>query len=149
MTPLIRVQEEDFDPAAEIALLERSEAGAVATFTGLVRGEGDLVAMQLEHYPAMTEPALAGIAADAVSRWALVALTIVHRVGRLAAGERIVFVGAASRHRAEAISAMHSVIDRLKTDAPFWKREEFGDGRSQWVAARDSDSQARDGWGDA
>lgn len=146
MTPDIRVQHAPFDPAAECTKLEGEEVGAVASFTGLVRGEGGLVALELEHYPAMTENALRRIAADAAGRWALAGLTIVHRVGRLTPGERIVFVGAASRHRGDAIDAMHFVIDWLKTDAPFWKREEFADGRSLWVEAREGDAVQRARW---
>jgi len=146
MTPEIRVQRETFDPAAEGAKLEGGDAGAVATFTGLVRGEGGLAALELEHYPVMTEDALRRIAADAAERWALAGLTIIHRVGRMEPGERIVFVGAASRHRGDAIDAMHFVIDWLKTDAPFWKREEFIDGRSGWVEAREGDEAQKQRW---
>lgn len=146
MTPEIHIQTEPFDPAAECAKLEVGDAGAVATFTGLVRGEGGLTALNLEHYPTMTEKALRKITADAAERWALAGLTIVHRVGRMAPGERIVFVGAASRHRGDAIDAMHFVIDWLKTDAPFWKREEFADGRSDWVEAREGDLAQRTRW---
>ncbi|MGP1352505.1 MAG: molybdenum cofactor biosynthesis protein MoaE [Parasphingopyxis sp.] len=149
MTPVIRVQSETFDPVAEMIELEAGEPGAVATFTGIVRGEGGLVAMELEHYPAMTERALAQIADEAATRWPLSALTIIHRVGRLTPGTRIVFVGAASRHRGDAIDAVHFMIDWLKTDAPFWKREEFADGRSRWVEAREGDVTARDRWRDA
>lgn len=146
MTPDIRVQQATFDPAAESAGLEIAGAGAVATFTGLVRGDGGLVALELEHYPGMTEDALRRIAEDAAQRWALSAVTIVHRVGRMVPGERIVFVGAASRHRGAAIDAMHFMIDWLKTDAPFWKREEFADGRSGWVEARADDVEQRRRW---
>ncbi|WP_116237054.1 molybdenum cofactor biosynthesis protein MoaE [Parasphingopyxis lamellibrachiae] len=146
--PVIRLQHAVFDPVAECAKLELGDAGAVASFTGLVRGEGGLVALELEHYPAMTEEALKRIAADAAGRWALAGLTIVHRVGRMAPGERIVFVGAASRHRGDAINAMHFVIDWLKTDAPFWKREEFADGHSAWVEAREGDAVQREKWSD-
>ncbi len=146
MTPEIRIQREAFDPVAECTKLEAGDAGAVATFTGLVRGEGGLAVLELEHYPAMTENALRRIAADAAGRWALAGLTIIHRVGRMTPGERIVFVGAASRHRGDAINAMHFVIDWLKTDAPFWKREEFADGRSAWVEAREGDLTQRERW---
>jgi molybdopterin synthase catalytic subunit len=146
MTPDIGVQRETFDPAAEYERLEIDGAGAVVTFSGLVRGEGGLVALELEHYPAMTENALRRIANDAAERWELSGLTIIHRIGRMTPGERIVFVGAASRHRGDAINAMHFVIDWLKTDAPFWKREEFADGRSGWVEARDGDLERRKTW---
>ncbi|MGJ8535664.1 MAG: molybdenum cofactor biosynthesis protein MoaE [Parasphingopyxis sp.] len=146
MTPDIRVQHAAFDPVDECAKLELGDAGAVASFTGLVRGEGGLVALELEHYPEMTEEALRRISLDAAGRWALAGLTVIHRVGRMAPGERIVFVGAASRHRGDAINAMHFVIDWLKTDAPFWKREEFADGRSGWVEARKSDAEQKSRW---
>lgn len=146
MTPDIRVQHAAFDPVDECAKLELGDAGAVASFTGLVRGEGGLVALELEHYPEMTEEALRRISLDAAGRWSLAGLTVIHRVGRMAPGERIVFVGAASRHRGDAINAMHFVIDWLKTDAPFWKREEFADGRSVWVEAREGDAAQRAQW---
>lgn len=146
MTPDIRVQREDFDLAEEIARLEAAEGGGVATFSGNVRSDGGLVALELEHYPAMTGQALADIAADAAQRWPLLALTVIHRFGRLAPGEHIVFVGAAAAHRGEAIAAMQFVIDWLKTDAPFWKREQFGSGEAQWVEPRPADDEARDKW---
>ena len=146
MKPDIRIQTEAFDPIAESNRLEIEGAGAVATFTGLVRGDDDLAVLELEHYPAMTEQALRSIASDAAERWDLAGLTIIHRIGRMTPGERIVFVGAASRHRKDAIEAMHFVIDWLKTDAPFWKREEFSDGRIGWVEARDSDTAQREKW---
>lgn len=146
MIPDIRVQSEAFDPVAECTKLEVDNAGAVATFTGLVRGEGGLAVLELEHYPAMTADALGRIAADAAGRWSLAGLTIIHRVGRMVPGERIVFVGAASRHRSDAIDAMHFVIDWLKTDAPFWKREEFTDGRSAWVEVREGDMIQKKRW---
>lgn len=146
MKPNIRVQPETFDPVAESGRLEIEGAGAVATFTGLVRGDDGLAVLELQHYPAMTEQALRHIANDAAARWALTGLTIIHRIGRMTPGERIVFVGAASRHREDAIEAMHFVIDWLKTDAPFWKHEEFSDGRTCWVEARDSDTEQREKW---
>lgn len=146
MTADIRVQREDFDPAEENARLEVLGGGAVATFIGLVRGEGGLEAMELEHYPGMTEKALEKIASDANERWALARITVIHRVGRLEPGARIVFVGTTSRHRREAIEAMHFIIDWLKTDAPFWKREHFAGGQSEWVEARTADDEARDRW---
>lgn len=147
MIPDIRVQTEAFDPVVESGRLEIEGAGAVAAFIGLVRGDDGLVVLELEHYPAMTEQALRHIANDAAARWSLSGLTIIHRIGRMTPGERIVFVGAASRHREDAIDAMHFVIDWLKTDAPFWKREEFSDGRVSWVEAHDSDTDQREKWG--
>ncbi len=146
MTPRIAVQTEVFDPGRESAELEAAASGAIASFCGTVRGGRGLVALELEQFPGMTEAALRAIAAEAADRWPLHAVTVIHRHGRLAAGDRIVFVGTASAHREAAIAAMHFIIDRLKTDAPFWKCEEFSDGRRQWVAARSEDDRARRRW---
>ena len=146
MTPLVSVRPDDFDLSEESARLEQDGPGAVATFVGLVRGDGEITALELEHYPAMTVRALEAIAERAVERWALNDLTIIHRVGHLPVGSRIVFVGASARHRGDALDAVHFVIDWLKTDAPFWKREHFSDGRTQWVEARSTDTAARDRW---
>jgi molybdopterin synthase catalytic subunit len=140
----VRVQSDDFDPGAELQSLGAS--GAVASFIGHVRGDGGLLLMTLEHYPGMTEAALDALANDACSRWRLDAVTIIHRVGPLSPGERIVLVGTASSHRAAALEACAFLIDRLKTDAPFWKKEIFSDGRKDWVAARDSDDSAAARW---
>src|SRR6185436_12537647 len=101
----VRVQSDAFDPGAELERLEALRVGAVASFTGLVRGDGGLIAMTLEHYPAMTEPALRAIAEQAASRWPLAGAILIHRHGRLTPGERIVFVGTASSHRAAALEA--------------------------------------------
>ncbi|MGE0776060.1 MAG: molybdenum cofactor biosynthesis protein MoaE, partial [Sphingomonadaceae bacterium] len=101
----IRVQQADFDPAAELALLESLGIGAVASFTGLVRGDDDLIAMTLEHYPAMTEAALRTIADEAAVRWPLAGIIVVHRHGRLVPGDRIVFVATASSHRGAALES--------------------------------------------
>lgn len=146
MTPLVSVRPDDFDLSEESARLEQNEPGAVATFVGLVRGDGGITALELEHYPAMTVSALEAIAQQASERWALNGLTIIHRVGSLPVGSRIVFVGASARHRGDALDAVHFVIDWLKTDAPFWKREIFADGRAEWVEARSDDTSARDRW---
>lgn len=140
----VAVQTEDFDPGAEIAAL--GAAGGVATFIGHVRGDGGLVDMTLEHYPGMTQKALSALASTAMERWPLNAVTLIHRVGALAPGERIVFVGTASAHRAAALEACAFLIDRLKTDAPFWKKERFSDGRNDWVAARATDEEAAARW---
>lgn len=142
----IVIGERDFDVAALLAELEALGGGAVASFTGLVRGEGGLGTMRLDHYPAMTERALADIAAQAEARWPIAGLIIVHRVGDLRPGERIVFVGTASAHRAAALDACHFLIDWLKTDAPFWKKESFADGSSRWVDARTEDEAAAARW---
>ncbi len=131
----------------EVAALEERGAGGVATFTGVVRGEDGVTALELEHYPGMTEDALCGLAEAATERWGLLGVTIVHRVGRMAPGERIVFVGTAAGHRREALEACAYLIDRLKTDAPFWKREWRGEVQS-WVDAPDSDDAAAARWQD-
>jgi molybdopterin synthase catalytic subunit len=143
---MIRVQPDDFDPGAELARLEALDVGAVASFTGLVRGDGGLIAMTLEHYPAMTETALREIADEAARRWPLAGITVIHRHGRLVPGDRIVFVGTASSHRAAALESCAFLIDWLKTDAPFWKREEWADGSDRWVEARLEDDTAKARW---
>jgi len=142
----VRVQSDAFDPGAELERLEALRVGAVASFTGLVRADGGLIAMTLEHYPAMTQTALYDIAADAARRWPLAGLVVIHRHGRLVPGERIVFVAAASRHRAAALEACAYLIDWLKTDAPFWKREEWQDGSSKWVDAKAEADAAKTRW---
>jgi molybdopterin synthase catalytic subunit len=145
VTPIIRVivTTEALDVAAEHAALEHG--GAVATFTGLVRADDGVATLELEHYPGATEAALHRLAEEAAQRWSLSAATIVHRVGPMQPGERIVFTGAASAHRAAALEACAFLIDRLKTDAPFWKREVI-DGQARWVEARDTDDHAADRW---
>jgi len=142
----ISVQQADFDSGAEIAALSADDAsaGAVASFVGLVRG-GEVAAMTLEHYPGMTEAALADIVAQAKSRWALRRVRVIHRVGRLLPGENIVFVGVASSHRGDAFAACEFIMDYLKTRAPFWKKEETPAG-ARWVDARESDDRAAERW---
>ena len=132
--------------AVEVAALEERGAGGVATFTGIVRGAGGVTALELEHYPGMTEAVLCDLAEAATARWELLGVTIVHRVGRMAPGERIVFVGTAALHRREALEACAYLIDRLKIDAPFWKREQRGEDAA-WVEARDGDVTAAERWG--
>ncbi|MFN3262371.1 MAG: molybdopterin synthase catalytic subunit MoaE [Pikeienuella sp.] len=139
----VRVQREAFDLGAEAAALEAG-AGAVVTFTGIVRG-GDVSAMTLEHYPGMTEAALAEIEAEARARWPLSGVTIIHRVGRLLPGERIMMVAAASAHRQAAFEAAEFLMDYLKTRAPFWKKEETAAG-ARWVDARETDESAARRW---
>ncbi|MFZ5746958.1 MAG: molybdenum cofactor biosynthesis protein MoaE [Pseudomonadota bacterium] len=134
------------DVAAELPALEGDGTGAVASFTGLVRGDDGVTELALEHYPGMTERALHAIAGEAVSRWGLSAAVIVHRVGPMVPGDRIVFAAAAAPHRAAALEACAFLIDRLKTGAPFWKRERRGDD-TRWVDARDSDDAAAARWG--
>lgn len=142
----IRVQAEPFDPGAELSRLEGLGGGAVASFTGLVRGDGGLIEMRLEHYPAMTSRAMDRIADEAERRWPLKGMVMIHRHGALVPGERIVFVGTASMHRAAALEACAFLIDWLKTGAPFWKRERFADGRAEWVEARGEDDAAAARW---
>lgn len=143
----VRVQAEPFDPATELAAL--GNAGAISSFTGHVRADDGVTLLELEHYPGMTERALEAVAAEACSRWGLSATRIVHRVGPMRPGEAIVFVGAASEHRADAIAACGFMIDRLKTSAPFWKRESRASaGAASWVEARAADDAAAARWDD-
>ena len=142
----IAVQLGAIDLAAEIAAAEHAGAGAVATFTGIVRGDDGVETLELEHYPGATEAALRAVAEEAVRRWSLTGATIVHRVGVMRPGDRIVFVAAAAPHRAAALDACAYLIDRLKTGAPFWKRESRG-GEASWVDARDGDHTAAARWG--
>ena len=122
-------------------------AGAVVTFAGIVRDrpEGGLMAMEIEHYPGMTERAIAGIAGEAVRRWALSDALVIHRHGRLAPGETIMMVATAAPHRADAFAAAEFLMDYLKSRAPFWKKEIAADG-ADWVAARDADEAALSRW---
>jgi molybdopterin synthase catalytic subunit len=143
----IRIQQADFDTGAEIASLGDAQGsiGAIATFTGLVRGDGGLIAMTLDHYPGMCESEIAAHVAEAKRRWPLLAVRIVHRVGRLTPGERIVFVGVASAHRQAAFEACEFLMAYLKTRAPFWKLEERASG-SNWVEARSEDDDSVKRW---
>jgi molybdopterin synthase catalytic subunit len=142
----IAVQEADFDVGAEIAALSAGDdgAGAVASFVGLVRG-GDILEMTLEHYPGMTEQALAEIVTQARARWAMRRVRVIHRVGKLLPGDRIVFVGVSSAHRHDAFAACEFIMDYLKTQAPFWKKEKTPAG-GRWVDARESDDHAAERW---
>ena len=144
---IVTVQAEPLDPTAIAAALSagRTDVGAVVTFTGLVRVDDDLIALTLEHYPAMTERALAAIAAEAEARWPLLGGAVVHRVGRMVPGEAIVVVAVASAHRGAAFDAAGFLMDWLKTKAPFWKAEERAGGTT-WVAARASDDAAAARW---
>ena len=142
----VRVIEADFDIGVESDRLIADGIGGIAAFVGIVRGGGGLVSLTLDHYPAMTERVLRALADQAAARWAVNAITIIHRVGTLYPGERIVFVGTASPHRAAALEACAYLINRLKTDAPFLKRETFADGRAEWVEARPNDAAAAARW---
>ena len=148
--PRVRVQAEDFDTGRELEALTsgRTDVGAVASFVGLVRDANDgshVKSMTLEHYPGMTEKALADICDQAMSRWDLIDALVVHRIGALKPGDRIVLVGVSSAHRGEAFAACEFIMDYLKTRAPFWKREETPQG-ARWVEARDSDDAAAGRW---
>ncbi|WP_407295696.1 molybdopterin synthase catalytic subunit MoaE [Stutzerimonas zhaodongensis] len=146
----VRVQQAPFDPGAELNAMHAANLGigAVASFVGYVRdfNEGhDVAGMFLEHAPGMTEKALQKIVDEAVERWPLLKLDILHRVGSLQPGEAIVFVGAASAHREAAFDGCRFVMDYLKTRAPFWKKEETPEG-PRWVEGRCSDQAAADRW---
>ena len=146
----ILVNEADFDPGAEISALHANQpkAGAVASFVGLVRdiNNGDSVnTLTLEHYPAMTNKSLRGIVDEAMQRWDLLDVTVIHRVGLLKPLDRIVFVGVASMHRGESFAACEFIMDYLKTRAPFWEKEGTSEG-DRWVEAKRSDEDAATRW---
>ncbi|WP_297735265.1 molybdenum cofactor biosynthesis protein MoaE [uncultured Maricaulis sp.] len=145
----IRVSAEPIDAAALMAALtgQSPDDGAVSSFVGQVRAEGDLVALELEHYPGVTEAALRELSEQAMARWSLSQALIHHRVGRMAVGETIVVVAASAPHRRAALEAVSFLIDRLKTEAPFWKRVHTAQGH-YWVEARDSDTAASQYWRD-
>ena len=146
VVPVVRIQAQDFDVAAEIARLTqgRADIGAVVTFSGLCRDEaGSLSALELEHYPGMAEAEIARIAAEAIERWPLQGLTAIHRHGKIAPGENIVLVVAASAHRHAAFEAANFLMDYLKSRAPFWKKEHRIDGsEGGWVDAKEADAKA-------
>lgn len=149
----IRVQHADFDAGAELALLREAsaETGAVAMFVGTVSERNDgaqISTLELEHYPGMTEKSIAAIVDEAQSRWPLLAVRVIHRIGRLAVRDQIVFVGVASRHREAAFAACEFIMDFLKTRAPLWKKEQTENG-ARWVDARASDEQAVRNWKDS
>jgi molybdopterin synthase catalytic subunit len=147
----VRVQEAPFDVGVELAKLcaDRTDIGGIGCFIGNVRdqsGGRTITEMTLEHYPAMTQPALEAIMREAEARWPLLGCSLIHRVGRLLPGEGIVLVLAASAHRQAALEATQFLIDYLKTRAPFWKKERFADGGEDWVTARSSDDEAAGRW---
>ena len=146
----VRVQSEDFDAGREIAALRQGNAqvGALAAFVGVVRdmNDGSAVAdMELEHYPGMTEKAITGIIEQARTRWNIFDVLVVHRIGHLKPLDQIVLVVVASAHRGDAFAACEFVMDYLKTQAPFWKKEQTPDG-ARWVEARTSDDAAAERW---
>jgi molybdopterin synthase catalytic subunit len=156
---MVCVQTEDFDVGAEYSLLRKlaANAGAVATFTGLVRefyqtdtsadSGNQVLSLYLEHYPGMTEKALRDIVESAMGRWQILSCKVIHRVGELHAGEQIVFVGVASAHRGDAFAAAEFIMDYLKTQAPFWKKQRTCAGTA-WIESRDSDKAAAARWQD-
>jgi molybdopterin synthase catalytic subunit len=150
---MVRVQAEDFDVGQEVRQmrLAQSNIGAVVSFVGQVRdmNDGDTIAqLTLEHYPGMTEKALQAIADQAKARWDIVEVLIIHRIGILNINDQIVFVAVSSAHRGEAFQACEFVMDYLKTEAPFWKKEVLQSGESRWVDARDTDEDAKQRWQD-
>ena len=144
----VRVDPARFDPGTELNAFSKGvgNAGAVVSFTGVVRDVvGGLSAMEIEHYPGMTEKAIAAIVDEAKSRWSLADALVIHRYGRLEAGDMIMMVATASRHRVDAFQAAEFLMDYLKSRAPFWKKELTRDG-AEWVEARDEDEAALDRW---
>ena len=149
----VSVQAERFDQGAELDALAETGAGAVASFLGIVRADGDIaypdrrvVALELEQYPGMTEAALRSLAETANERFDLTGAVVIHRIGKLEAGAPIVLAAAAAHHRAAALDACAFLIDRLKTEAPFWKKQHFADGSAKWVEAKASDDARAAGW---
>ena len=147
----IRIQQEDFDIAREIAALtaSRTDIGAVVSFSGICRGgedAGDTAALTLEHYPGMAEAEITRHAEDAMARWPLTGLTVSHRVGRLEPGDNIMVVLTASAHRQAAFQAAEFLMDYLKAHAPFWKREDTASGSTGWIEANAADDAAAARW---
>ncbi|MDN2663201.1 molybdopterin synthase catalytic subunit MoaE [Psychromonas sp. 14N.309.X.WAT.B.A12] len=147
---MISVQEQDFNQQVEYERLRcQSSIGAIVTFTGLVRdiNDGHTVSdLSLEHYPGMTEKCLVDIVEKAKVRWNIIASTVIHRVGHLTINDQIVFVGIASQHRGDAFAACEFIMDYLKTEAPFWKKETMEGGETKWVDARESDQKTLSKW---
>lgn len=144
----VAVQPAPFDPGAELTAFTAGVrgAGAVVSFTGLVRDEGGSTArMEIEHYPGMTEKAISGMVEQAATRWSLCDALVIHRYGPLEPGEPIMMVATAAPHRGDAFAAAEFLMDYLKSRAPFWKKE-IGPGGAEWVAAKDTDEDALDRW---
>ncbi len=146
----VSVQETDFDIRVlqQSLLCDESRVGGVATFTGYVRAHSEqrgVASLYLEHYPGMTERSILAILEESAGRWPVLSARVVHRVGELAPGEQIVWVGVSSAHRDAAFAACEFIMDYLKTRAPFWKKERSGQGE-HWVDARDSDAERADRW---
>ncbi len=143
----VRVQVEDFDLCSELDKIRKRhcDIGALASFVGIVREHGGVSGMELEHYPGMTEAALEAILHEAKHRWAILDATVIHRVGRLEGSEQIVLAIVASSHRKEAFLALEFIVDKLKTEAPLWKKEKTREGW-KWVDAKASDETAASRW---
>jgi molybdopterin synthase catalytic subunit len=146
----VLVQHEDFDVSAQLALLREGDnkVGAIASFVGLVRDINDglgVSSLELEHYPGMTERSIEKIVSQAAERWALLGATVIHRIGRLSPADQIVLVAVSSLHRGESFAACEFIMDYLKTQAPFWKKELTSSGE-RWVDARTSDQKAASRW---
>ncbi|MEM8498664.1 MAG: molybdenum cofactor biosynthesis protein MoaE [Pseudomonadota bacterium] len=151
MTAQVRVSENDFSVDIENQrLLKLSNGiGAIANFVGVVRDnatENALKSMELEHYPGMTERSIQDVVQRAGQRWSLLGISVIHRIGRLSPGDQIVYVGVASAHRQSAFDGCGFIMDYLKTEAPFWKKETLDSGESYWVSARDDDQHAVQKW---
>lgn len=142
---MITVGPAAIDAGVEFAAIAASGAGGVATFVGIVRADDGVATLELEHYPGATEAALVALADQAVARWGLIDARITHRVGVMVPGDIVVFVGTAAAHRGAALEACAFLIDRLKTEAPFWKKEARGDA-ARWVEPRGSDDAAAARW---
>lgn len=142
----VRLQTDPFDAGVELRRLDALGGGGVASFTGVVRGDDGLQELFLEHHPTMTLTMMRELATAAVTRWSLLGATLIHRHGALEPGDPIVFVATAAKHRGEALDACASLIDRLKTEAPFWKRETLPDGATRWVEPRGTDDAAAARW---
>ena len=149
--PIIKIQKEDFDIEQENQLLIDSNTGALVNFLGTVRGElsnsKKIYSLTLEHYPGMTEKEILKITKEAQKKWVVKNITVIHRIGKLFPKDKIVYVGVSSRHRQNAFDACNYIIDWLKTDAPFWKSEEF-ENEKKWVQERKDDKNALKKWAD-
>lgn len=142
----IAVTSDPITTGMALAPLEDLGGGALASFTGIARADSGVVALELEHYPGMTEHNLSALADEAIARWSLLGCSVFHRVGKIAVGQQVVVVATAAHHRAEALDACAFLIDRLKTDAAFWKKEHHADGRALWVEAKDTDDVRAEKW---
>ncbi|MFM9898167.1 molybdenum cofactor biosynthesis protein MoaE [Sphingorhabdus sp.] len=142
----VRISNTPITTEAELSTLAAIGGGALSSFTGIVRDDGGVTAIELEHYPGMTEVCLSHLIEAATARWSLLGAVVTHRVGIVPVGATVVVIGVASLHRAEALEATAFLIDRLKTEAPFWKREHYADGTAKWVEAKLSDDTRSERW---